>query len=451
MAITFKLLIAFYLPAILGSERFLLEEVGDARLKKAEGALYTSNPDFDKAEEKYKEAIKAYFKWFDNIDIRHDRDAQRAKIKITRASDGLKKATKLKNVKKDKNDNKELLLLHQNVGSMVHAAEKWDTVKGMAEKKKALRDAISMYSHKDNFKLEDGEYMKNFFFFGPPGTGKTTVARAMASAKDFTFLNVPPGAFAQKYKGEGEKVLNEIFKTAKDLAPSVIFFDEIDSMIRERKEDEKEDSRTIKNTFLTGLDSVLKHDVFIVAATNMPAQLDSAFQRRFPQHGRFLIGPPDGDKDTIMSLLKPKDWENFRPEDRKITDVQWEDLAEQLIKKEKAGKFMYSNQDITNIKEVASSLSIQKFQSTTDWLQRREDNKWEPCKARSNCVQKSFADFRSDEIYVSEDVKKVYFSHYEWAIDHSKPSIKPDDWQKHKEFEKNHGRQEIDFRKIPDN
>jgi len=139
--------------------------------------------------------------------------------------------------------------------------------------------------------------------FGPPGNGKTLLAKAVACESGMKFFNVSIGTLVNKYVGESEKMLRSIFELATLCQPSVIFIDEIDSFMRKRSENEEDYSRRLKTEFLCQFDGVNsgKNErwVFVIAATNRPQDLDSAVLRRFDQ--RILIDVPT-QEDRVLLL-----------------------------------------------------------------------------------------------------------------------------------------------------
>ncbi|KAK9818037.1 hypothetical protein WJX72_006047 [[Myrmecia] bisecta] len=136
---------------------------------------------------------------------------------------------------------------------------------------------------------------KGVLLFGPPGTGKTMLAKAVASESGANFLNISMSALASKWFGEGEKYVRALFSLASKLAPSVVFIDEVDSMLARRdKSGEHEAMRKIKNEFMANWDGLRtnQHErVLVLAATNRPMDLDEAVIRRMPR--RLMVDLPD--------------------------------------------------------------------------------------------------------------------------------------------------------------
>lgn len=136
---------------------------------------------------------------------------------------------------------------------------------------------------------------KGVLLFGPPGTGKTMLAKAVAAESGANFINASMSSLASKWFGEGEKYVRALFSLAHKIAPSVIFIDEVDSMLGRRdKSGEHEAMRKIKNEFMSNWDGLRTCEadrVLVLAATNRPMDLDEAVIRRMPR--RLFVDLPD--------------------------------------------------------------------------------------------------------------------------------------------------------------
>jgi vacuolar protein-sorting-associated protein 4 len=171
---------------------------------------------------------------------------------------------------------------------------KMSNVAGLEEAKRALREAIILpMKRPDLFKGARNPW-RGILLFGPPGTGKTLLARAVATEVDATFFNVSASSIISKWLGESEKLVQQLFDTAIDKQPSLIFIDEVDSIASARGGGEHDAMRRVKTTMMTMMDGVTtkKEDrIVVIGATNLPWELDPAFRSRFEK--RIYINLPD--------------------------------------------------------------------------------------------------------------------------------------------------------------
>mmetsp|Transcript_31892 Transcript_31892/g.73274 ORF Transcript_31892/g.73274 Transcript_31892/m.73274 type:complete len:290 (+) Transcript_31892:579-1448(+) len=139
--------------------------------------------------------------------------------------------------------------------------------------------------------------------FGPPGTGKTLIGKAIAHESDATFFAISSSSLTSKWIGEGEKLVRTLFSVAAFREPSVVFIDEIDSLLTQRKADENEASRRIKTEFLVQLDGTgTKGRVLVIGATNRPHELDDAARRRFVKR-LYIPLPATPDREILLRRL----------------------------------------------------------------------------------------------------------------------------------------------------
>lgn len=170
----------------------------------------------------------------------------------------------------------------------------WESISGLTQAKEILQEAIIkplMYPH-----IYTGIRAppKGILLFGPPGTGKTLLAKAIASQCSATFFNISSSVLTSKNYGDGEKLVRALFAVAKKKQPSVIFIDEVDSILGSRNQNQHEASRRLETEFLVQMDGVGSNaddKVLLIAATNRPQELDEAVRRRLSK--RIYIPLPD--------------------------------------------------------------------------------------------------------------------------------------------------------------
>ncbi|GMI69426.1 hypothetical protein like AT1G02890 [Hibiscus trionum] len=151
---------------------------------------------------------------------------------------------------------------------------------------------------------------KGILLFGPPGTGKTMLAKAVATEAGANFINISMPSITSKWFGEGEKYVKAVFSLASKIAPSVIFVDEVDSMLGRRENPgEHEAMRKMKNEFMVNWDGLRTKDkerVLVLAATNRPFDLDEAVIRRLPR--RLMVNLPDApNREKILRVILAKE------------------------------------------------------------------------------------------------------------------------------------------------
>lgn len=183
---------------------------------------------------------------------------------------------------------------------------KWDDVGGLEEVKETLKEAVVWpLEHPESFETLGISPPRGILLYGPPGCGKTYIAKALANEAGVNFISVKGPEILSKWVGESEQRIREIFRRAKQVAPSIILFDEIDSLAP-RRGGSGEGNRVTEQvvsqllTELSGIEDM--HDVVIMATTNRPDILDSALLRP----GRFdrLIYVPTPDKKTREQIFK---------------------------------------------------------------------------------------------------------------------------------------------------
>ncbi|TKJ22596.1 MAG: AAA family ATPase [Promethearchaeota archaeon Loki_b31] len=173
----------------------------------------------------------------------------------------------------------------------------WDQIGGLEELKQKLIEAVDWpLSHPKIFERMGINPPRGILLYGPPGCGKTLLARAVAHESKANFISIKGPELLSKYVGESEKAIREIFRKAKMAAPCIIFFDEFDSIApsRGRHTTDSGVSEKVLSQFLTELDGLeVKKDIVVIAATNRPDILDPALIRPGRIDRMLLVPPPD--------------------------------------------------------------------------------------------------------------------------------------------------------------
>jgi SpoVK/Ycf46/Vps4 family AAA+-type ATPase len=151
---------------------------------------------------------------------------------------------------------------------------------------------------------------KGVLLYGPPGCGKTMLAKALAKESGATFINMHVSTLTDKWFGETNKLVAALFSLAQKMQPAIIFIDEIDSLLRERRNNDHEITNMMKTEFMAMWDGLTTGEdtrIIVLGATNRPNDIDSAVLRRMPK--RFAIKlPSDEQRMKILRLVSVTLW-----------------------------------------------------------------------------------------------------------------------------------------------
>ncbi|KAL8738521.1 MAG: hypothetical protein Q9181_000680 [Wetmoreana brouardii] len=216
-------------------------------------------------------------------------------------------------------------------GDEVH----WEDVAGLDAAKKALKEAVVYPFLRPDLFMGLREPARGMLLFGPPGTGKTMLARAVATESRSTFFAISASSLTSKWLGESEKLVRALFTLAKALAPSIIFVDEIDSLLSARGgSSEHESTRRIKTEFLIQWSDLQRaaagkrqsdkeqqegdaSRVLVLAATNMPWAIDEAARRRFVRR-QYIPLPEAHVRESQLRTLLSHQKHNLNEDDIQV-------------------------------------------------------------------------------------------------------------------------------------
>ncbi|WP_312912474.1 CDC48 family AAA ATPase [Natronosalvus caseinilyticus] len=231
----------------------------------------------------------------------------------------------------------------------------WSDVGGLDDAKQRLQETVQWpLEHSDAYERVGLEPAKGVLLYGPPGTGKTLLAKAVASEAQSNFISIKGPELLNKYVGESEKGVREVFSKARENAPTVVFFDEIDSIATERGRGVGESNvgERVVSQLLTELDGLEElEDVVVVATTNRPDLIDEALLRPGRLDRHVEVSEPDDDARRAIFEIHTRD----KP---LAEDVDLETLTERTEG--------YVGADVEALCREAATIAVREYVRTDD-------------------------------------------------------------------------------------
>eukprot|EP01134_Creolimax_fragrantissima_P008182 CFRG8182T1 len=308
---------------------------------------------------------------------------------------------------------------------------KWDDVCGLEGAKEALKEAVILPLKFPHLFKGNRTPWRGILLFGPPGTGKSYLAKAVATEADSTFFSVSSSDLVSKWVGQSEKLVKNLFQMAREQRPAIIFIDEIDSLAGNRSENEGEAARRIKTEFMVQMAGVGNdmEGVLVLGATNIPWCLDPAIRRRFEK--RIYIPLPETTARANMFKLNVGDTPNTLTEDDYVA-----------LGNQSEG---YSGSDLAVVVRDALFMPVRKVQMATHFKKVRAPDKADPTKMRNYLQPCSPGELDSIEMSWTEvdgpDLLEPMVTKRDMdkALINVKPSTNKADLKEHVEFTKSFG------------
>jgi len=341
-------------------------------------------------------------------------------------------ATSQKPKPKNNKDDEEKEKLAGSLSEAIMAEKpnvKWDDVAGLEGAKDALKEAVILPVKFPQFFTGKRKPWSGLLLYGPPGTGKSYLAKAVATEADSTFFTVSSSDLVSKWMGESEKLVVQLFKMAKEKAPSIVFIDEIDSLGAARGDSESEAARRIKTQLLIEITAAKegKDRVLVLGATNLPYMLDNALRRRFDK--RIYIALPEQHARAHMFKVHLGDTPHS------VTEKEFQVLASRTEG--------FSGSDIAVVVKDVLMQPIRLLKECTHFKQVRDADgqvSYSPCAPSDpDAEEKSLSWFVENDMSDRVMPPMITFRDFEKVLLKARPTVSPKDLEVFKQFTEEFG------------
>lgn len=363
----------------------------------------------------YDDAFRLYlksFEWFE-LTIKYEKNPKTAEKVKSKFAEYIQRAEEIK----------KLLVPDGGIGGSTDSTKftpidkpnvKWEDIGGLEEAKGILRQTVVMpIKFPSAFKESGLKPWTGILLYGPPGTGKSMLAKAVATESNYTFLSVSASDLMNKYLGQGERNVKELFQVARARKPTVIFIDEVESMCSQRDESTHEASSRLLSEFLVQIDGVGNDckDILVLAATNLPWMLDAAMLRRLEQ--KIYISLPDASARAEMfgNIASSLGGGNISARYAKMTNG-------------------YSGADIAIVINRAKMIPLTVVESSTHFKKEAPD-RYVPCSPGDpDAIEMTWNDIPHDKLMLLPVTRRDYIR----SIRETKPTVDERSLERYEEW-----------------